>query len=354
MGVEVVSTDKLEQSVLASLDRLLSPASADATEAEVAASRELSSGLRNELRTLHSNMLADGMASLDGNSTVADDLESEDLRFFASLIVAGVSRTLKLDIDLTHALLQSSSGTLDARQRSSESIVALDRTSSQARFNTSGWDGRSWQSTAGQTHIHIKNSYVEFLGDTKDVLLDFLADGIKDLLAKPMYDGIIAQVKTVLTLILGHELVALLSQTPHLLFLLGFTLLFLLRRSQSNDINVPDDCACVWERIRRINEATGVVRPSDVISTYRRQGSLHPRPFNLAPCEQPSLRRIAKCPFRYLDTQGKDCCRLAYEGDDSFYGETRDYKVLRTFYKLVNLGLLQTRIDRRPDEYMLA
>jgi len=354
VGVEVVSTDKLEAHILEALYRLLDQVDANATSDVTKKDQSIIDDLHDELRTLQKNMRTDEKPPLNNDSVDDDNIMDNGMRSFASLIVAGVAKTLELNSDLADTLLQSSATTPNATSQDSNSKVALGRTFSQTRFNTSGWDGRSWQSSAGQTDARIKNSYVEFLDDTKDVLLDFLEDGIKDLLTKSMYDKVIDQVTTVSTFILGQEFVAFLSQTPLLLFLLGFTILFLLRRSQSNDANVPDDCACVWERIRRINEITGVVRPSDIIKTYRHQGNLHPRPYNLAPCEQASLRRISKCPFRYPDVQGNSCCKLAYESDDSFFGETRDYKILRTFYKLVNLGLLQTRIDLKPDEYILA
>lgn len=354
MSVKVVTTDKLEAHVLETLNKLLGNIDKNARSDWIEDGQNLHDVLCGELNALQMSMHADNESSASTDLATGSNID-DGKRYFASLIVEGVATTLELDSSLTDVLLHPSGTALNTAQHDSENIAAFGRSFSRPHFNTSGWDGRSWQSYAGQTNARTKHPYLQFLGNIKDVSSDLLEDAIKELLTKPALDFITTQIKNVTTFILGQEVVTFLVATaPHLLVLLGFVLLLLIKRSQSNDVNVPDDCACVWDRIRKIGETSEVVSPSDVIKTYREQSHQHPYPYNLAPCKQPNYDRIAKCPFRYPDAQGNDCCKLAYDSDDGFFGESRDHKILRTFYKLVDLGLLQTRIDRRVYEYVLA
>lgn len=356
MGTEIVSTDKFGRIVFEALGNLQQQLISDSAEADVFVSdtQELGKRLREEFVTLQKGILESDNATQGADAEDSANQVLYGMQYFAELVVYAVKESQDLTRDYALFLLNGSNSTSLTPEGSVEPKVSSNRLNPHDVFNTSGWDGRSWHHAAKHPHAATKGSYLEFSGDAKDVFVDFLEDGIKETLTKGALDFATSQASVLVSLIFGQGVVALLSQAPILCTILGFSLLFLLRHSQSDAVDVPKDCACVWEHIRQDYAANGFTKPSHIIDSFQRQGSLHSRPYNLAPCEPSSQARVPSCPFRYHDQQSKSCCRLAYETDDSFGLETRDDKIVRTFQKLVSLGLLETRIDQSPDHYYLV
>lgn len=338
MSTEIISTSKLEAIVLEALNNLMVQM-ADEGAGNDLGSRDSNHRLQREFGTLQQR---------------TSSTDESGIQRFAGLVVTTVEAAHRLTPDAALALLRCI-GTADLMKGGDhEGKVSSDWNNLPTSINTSGWDGRAWRQIAAQPHTPTKNSYIEMRENAKDVFVDFLQDIIKETLTNEALDFAVAQAKTVVPLVLGQGAVALLAHTPTLLAVLGFVLLFALSRFQSDAVDVPDDCICVWNRISRECETTGFAKLSVVIRSFRMQGLHHPRPHNLAPCDHASLVRVPSCPFRFPNQKGKSCCKLAYDTDPSFGTETRDDKIIRTFQKLENLGLIETKIDQSPDHYYLA